>query len=462
MEVEMDEMTTTRSGVSRATGLRASTAVLVVATAAMWIVTGCAGTPVVDDRPVVEGFETGNTEGQTVVDQNALKEFDKAVELYKAAPRTAVPYGQIEAQLKKALQIDANFARAYYNLGVLAQMQGKDDEAITYYQDAYKRDGKSVDPLVNTAVIFLKRGDEAKANDMFLKAVEIEPFNPAARNNLAVYYRKQKDYPKSVVAGRRALAGDSQSLDAYHSLARIYFDLDKYVLARLVCFNALQFDPTHPGIHNMLGLIYLKLNNVTLALKEFRLAVEGDPQYDEAHMNIGAISLSIRDYQTAVNSFNEVIKRRPKDVDALLSLAVAKRSVGDLDGAMAGYKAVLEVAPEHGPAYFNIAVMHHEIYAQEAEDPAVAVKHYQDAIENYRKFLSVDTTAPPEVRKDADQRIGNCTKLIQTQDQLKEMLKMQADMERQQAAEEAAAGGTGGGDGDGGGGDDDGGGDGGQ
>jgi len=149
-------------------------------------------------------------------------------------------------------------------------------------------------------------------------------------------------------------------------------------------------------------------------------------------------------------------------VDALLSLAVAKRSVGDLDGAMAGYKAVLEVAPEHGPAYFNIAVMHHEIYAQEAEDPAVAVKHYQDAIENYRKFLSVDTTAPPEVRKDADQRIGNCTKLIQTQDQLKEMLKMQADMERQQAAEEAAAGGTGGGDGDGGGGDDDGGGDGGQ
>lgn len=388
----------------------------------------------------------GTEAGQTEVKEDAKQHFEEAVKLYEATKKGgAVPYAKIEGLLRDAIASQGNFSRAWYNLGVLAQEQGRDDEALEHYEKAFEADGTNGSPLVNMGMIAWKRGDQEKAFNLFVKAAEAEKFNPDARNNLAVIYRSQGNFPKAVENVRRALAGDSQSLAAYNSLARIYYALEKYDLARLVCFNALQLaENAEPRlaapIHNTLGLILLKLNNVTVALKEFNAAVGIDPDFAEAHMNIGAISLSIRDYDRAIENFQKVSELRGgKDTEALLSLAVAKRGKGDLDAALAGYNHVLELDPKNSWAHFNIAVLNHEIFAQEAENPEKAIEHYNTAIENYREFLRLDTKTPASLRQDTDKRISNCNQLIKTQHQLKGMLKEQADMERLQAEQDKAA-----------------------
>jgi tetratricopeptide (TPR) repeat protein len=120
------------------------------------------------------------------------------------------------------------------------------------------------------------------------------------------------------------------------------------------------------------------------------------------------------------------------DTQALLSLAVAHRSKGELDLAMKGYDKVLEVDERNSSAHFNIAVMNHEIYASETEDPDKAIGYYRKAIEHYREFLSLDSAEDGALRKNADKRISNCVQLIDTQEQLKQMLKEQDAMEQQQ------------------------------
>ena len=400
------------------------------------------GGPGPDIDPTVDG-----TAPKKDLDTKAVKDFEAAVALYEGAAPGAVPYAQIEAKLKSAVDKEDAFASAWFNLGVLAHEQGKQDEAMEYYQKAFERDNTSAAPLVNMAVINIEQGEKDKAFDLLLKATEVEPFTPEGHNNLAVFFRDRKgaqgpDFPKSVEHVRRALAGDSQSMAAYHTLALIYYSIEKYDLARLVCLNALEFDPNNAPIRNVLGLIYLKINNVTLALREFRKAVELEDDFVEAHMNIGSILLSTRDYATAMKHFERVLQLEPKNTEAMLSRAVAHRAMGDLDKAMSGYKEVLSVNGEYAPAHFNIAVMNHEIFAAEATDPDKAIEFYQVAIENYRKYLSLDESSDQEARKDADQRISNCTQLIETQEQLKEMMKDQPPPDD--------GGGEGGGEGEGG------------
>ena len=370
---------------------------------------------------------------QKQVAESARRVFEKAVSLYEQGGKSP-PYAQILGLLEKAVDEDKCFARAHFNMGVVKHEQGEHDDAIDAYKKAHECDGTFAAPLVNMGMIYMEQGEEEKAFAVFERAIAVEEFNPEANVNLAVMFRQraeasenEQDYLQAVNHVRRALAGDSTSVPAYNVLARVYYDLKKYDLARLVCINAQEFEADDPDIHNTLGLIFLKLDNVTLALREFKRVVEVDPDYVEAHMNIGSISLSTRDTATAIKHFEAVLSLNPKHIEAMLSLAVAYRQSGDLDKGMDGYKKVLALDGENAMAHFNIAVMHHEIKAVEAENPDKAIEHYRSAIENYRNFLSFYKGNNAALRQDADKRIGNCTQLIQTQEELKEILKQEKE-----------------------------------
>jgi tetratricopeptide (TPR) repeat protein len=390
---------------------------------------------------------------QKVVDDGARKLFERAVSLYGNTAKGG-DLSKVESLLERAVSKDDCFARAHFNLGVVKQEQGDFDDAIDAYREAHGCDGTFAAPLVNTGIIYMSQGESDKAFEIFERAIGVEEFNPQANINLAVIYRQragaadnQEDYLKAVNHVRRALAGDSTSVPAYNTLARVYFDLGKFDLARLVCLNAMDLEKgeNDPDILNTLGLIFMKLDDVTTALRQFKKAVEANPDYVDAHLNIGSIALSTRDSATAIKHFELVIALEPSHVEANLSLAVAYRQAGELDKGMAGYEKVLTLDAENAQAVFNIAVMHHEIRAAEAPNPDVAVENYRTAIEFYRKFLSYEKRGDTELRQDADRRIANCVQLIEAQEQLKEILKEeQENLKRQEEAakaEEAASAG---------------------
>lgn len=349
------------------------------------------------------------------VAKEARELFDEGVKAYKAGNAS-----QAQRLFEQAIDADETFGAAYFNIGRLYEEKGDDDTARTWYERSAEKGKGFGDGLVNIGRMHLETGRKGEAMALFRKAIKIEPFNGEAHLNLAHDARMRRDFPSAVKHVRTALKEDSQNVLAYEVLARVYYDLGRHELSKLVCQTGLQIQKT-ADLYNTLGLVFLTQDNVRLALGAFEDALKVDAEYAPAHMNIGAITFNYRDYESSYRHFTAVLKQEPENLEAILSKAVSARGLERLDEAEAGYKAVLAKNEAHVGAHYNLGILYQE-YTQKLED---ALKSYEMVLRHERENA--------ELRKDVTSRIQAVRIQIKNMKQLEEMMK-------QQKAQEAAAG----------------------
>ena len=83
---------------------------------------------------------------------------------------------------KKAIQLDPEFGNPYNDIGVYLMQLGKFDDAVPWLQHAKraKRYEPRHFPYLNLGRVFLAKGDEMRALDEFVKALEINPGDEGA------------------------------------------------------------------------------------------------------------------------------------------------------------------------------------------------------------------------------------------------------------------------------------------
>lgn len=397
---------------------------------------------------------------------DAVEEFNAAVEAYKS---DEADLGEVESRLRKAVNIDPNFGKAWFNLGVVLEKQGRLGKAESAYQKSRKAAPKLGDPLVNLGMLAMRRGNTDEAYEYFEKAIEAESFDTTAHNNLSVRYRQQQQWEKAVSHARQALAGDSQNVGAYANLARTYYQMEAYDPARLVLLNALELTKEkgsqahRDDLHNIFGLVELAQNDVSSAISEFSKSLENNGDFVPARMNLGAVMLNVRDFEAASKHFTKVLDLQPEHTEARISLAVAERSMGNLNEARAIYREILDDHPEHPMVHYNLAVLEHEHLARKASqgagetapEGAVAqmdwtignlqesVDHYDKAIDFYRNFLNYAGEEMAEQRQEAKNRIDEVTKLRQaTREQIPELKKQKTQLQQSDGSSGSEAGGS--------------------
>ena len=78
---------------------------------------------------------------------------------------------------EKAIQINPNFANAYYNLGTILNELGESQKAISCYEKAIQINPNYIDAHNNLGLHLNKLGESQKAINCFEKAIKIEPEN---------------------------------------------------------------------------------------------------------------------------------------------------------------------------------------------------------------------------------------------------------------------------------------------
>lgn len=397
----------------------------------------CGGGPTPTTGNGAIGNNTGDPDQQTPdeppppppVAKEAKPLFEDGVKAYKAGN-----HSQAIQFFEQAIDVDDTFGAAYFNIGRIHEEQGRLDEARTWYERSADKGKDFGDGLVNLGRLAMEKGDKGEAMGLFRKAIEVEPFNGEAHLNLAQDARSRRDFANAVKRVRTALKENSQNVKAYEVLARVYYDLGRFELSKLVCLTGIEIQKT-PDLHNTLGLVHLEQDNVTLALGAFEDALKADNGYWPAHMNVGAITFGYRDYESSYRHFDEVLKKKPDHLQAMLSKAVAARGLNRLDEAEAGYKAVLAKDETYVGAHYNLGILYQE-YTQKLED---SIKSYEMVLRHERENA--------DLRKDVTQRIQAVRIQIENMKQLEEMMRQQ---KAQEAAEAAQGGGDAGGDGGGG------------
>ena len=142
----------------------------------------------------------------------ANKDFDsamrKAQQELSRAPNAAVSHylvgkvqtamrslDQAESSMSKALELDANFARAYDGLISIYVARGKLPEAISRLESLSAKDPKNTAALLMSAMLYEQTKDFDKARDAYEKLLANSPDFVSALNNLAYLYATHFNQP---------------------------------------------------------------------------------------------------------------------------------------------------------------------------------------------------------------------------------------------------------------------------
>lgn len=110
-----------------------------------------------------------------------------------------------QLMLGKALELDAKDPAVYNALALLAQRQGKAQEAFERYDQAASLDPSYIDARFNKATVLLDAGDYARAKVELASIVQKRQDDHAAWVSLGVAHRGLKEFPEARKAFERVI-----------------------------------------------------------------------------------------------------------------------------------------------------------------------------------------------------------------------------------------------------------------
>jgi tetratricopeptide (TPR) repeat protein len=166
---------------------------------------------------------------------------------------------------------------AHFYLGLVADAQGENQEAVSQYQAALKNNPNDSKVYNKLGLMLDKTGKLDGAIAYLQKSVELEPSNTVARFNLGVALMQQGNY--------------SRGLQELGEVLRLH--------------------PHDAATHFVMGFAYLYMKRIDEAVARFRQGLRYKPDDAEAHFGLGSALSIQRKREDAVAELREALRLRP-------------------------------------------------------------------------------------------------------------------------------------------------------
>jgi Flp pilus assembly protein TadD len=314
---------------------------------------GCKTTQAVGPEVGVEGPKvtqqtaTNAADVQPQISSKAKLLFEDALKAYDAQKKAKTfDYVALEKKFSAAVDADSNLAEAEYNLGVLAEKQGKTQAAISHYKSALATRPTLKQAAENLAVIAQNSGDEKTAVQIYEDIQKNYPDDASSRARLGEIYRRKGDQEKALEMSREALFRDPKTIQAYKTMMLVHYEQKQYALAKLIALRASKIDEGDPEMAYLLGLISLQEKDTVKARAQFKKALDGRADFLPAHYQLVKMAFAQEDYQGAEEHLRKILQANGNNPEALMNLGVAYKGMGQLDKAMATYDEAQKLKPD--------------------------------------------------------------------------------------------------------------------
>lgn len=195
--------------------------------------------------------------------------------------------------------------------------------------------------VVNTASDLLKKNQYAAAVVEWSKALELEPDEAPAHNNLGLALVETGKVEEGMEHYRRAL----------------------------------ELSPGYPEAHNNLGSALVRGRRLPEAVGQFENALESNPDHARAHVNLGAALAQMGRIDEALPHLQRALELLPDDAEAHTNLGLALAMKGQLDAAIPHLETALAANPASFERQFNLA----RILAAQGKFDA-AIPHFEQSV----------------------------------------------------------------------------------
>jgi len=174
--------------------------------------------------------------------------------------------------------------------------------------------------LVDSAVVDLTQGRTDDAIKKLEKAIEINPYNYDAYDNLGVAYMRK-----------------SRLRDAVSTLTK-----------------AIKLNPLKPLQYRNLGETYLGLGEIDSAIKNYEMAKKREPNDFVTYSRLGLCYQIKGAFEKAVDSYRKALDLNPDFVSGYYSLGALLLKLNQVDDAIICFSQAVELKPEHALARFGL------------------------------------------------------------------------------------------------------------
>ncbi|MDB9339432.1 FkbM family methyltransferase [Nodularia spumigena] len=224
----------------------------------------------------------------------------------------------------RALSIQPQLAKSYYNLGFVYEQQDEWEKAINNYSHAVTINPNYIKAHYRLGLIFKRQKDFGKAIEQFSQVLQLDPKNQAAKFNLALLWQQ------------------GEGADFILTL------LDQTELELL---------PQLTEQINDTGAMLVRQGKWEQAKNCFQFVIELDPDYVLSHYNLAGVLQNQKQYPEAIYSYRRALKIDSNYLDALKNLGYVYYKNGQSDLAQECFHNILQLDPNHADTYELLGFM---------------------------------------------------------------------------------------------------------
>ena len=244
-----------------------------------------------------------------------------------------------------------------FNKALIAQQEGKIDEAENLYRDILKIEPTNLHANHNLGVIELSKNNAEIASLLFKKTITIKPDYVEAYSNLGVTLEKLSRFEEAEKVYKKAIELKPDYAEAHFNLGNTLKALKKMDEAEKVYKKAIKLKPNYAEIYYNLGRILEDLGRLNESVASFKKAIENKPKYFEAYNNLGNISKKLDKLDDAEKNYKKAIELNPKFSIAYNNLGSILADYGKLEESELILKKAIELNPDLIDAHNNLGVV---------------------------------------------------------------------------------------------------------
>ena len=320
------------------------------------LATACATSAPAEKAPAAP--VTAAPAGPSTPNSRAMLLFEDATKAAEAQAKSGQrDDAALERRFQAVQQADPTFAEADYNLGVLAERQGKRDQAFALYRSALQKKPSLKPAAEGLARLTRAQGDLASAIAQQSDVARAFPDDAESRAQLAELYRLTGDHDRAQEMSRQALIRDPKNLDAYKTLIRGNLDRKQFAMAELVGVRALKISTTDPDLYLAIGDVQMAKGAADKAAAQYQKAIEASPSFVPARLALARLALKDEDFAAAEKHLSRAVADGGGTAEVHLDLGVAYRGLGQPDKALAEYDAAEKLQPKLAAVYLNRGIV---------------------------------------------------------------------------------------------------------
>jgi len=233
----------------------------------------------------------------------------------------------------------------------------------------------------------------SSSEDLFKKAIDLNPKNDKACFDLGWIYQEQGDFFRAEELFKRSADLNPKNYKVYMQLGWLYREFNRLQQAEDSFRKAIELDPKNDDAYVGFGWFCLVTGKSLQADEPFKKAIELNPRNHDAYVGLGQFYLNQNKFSQAEDLFKKAVDLNPKDVNVYLGLGWIYRVQGKFSQAEDSFKKAIDLIPQNELSNGAISGLYEEIgkpeLAKEYAEKVNRLGYYRVTVDNYRKLKEI-------------------------------------------------------------------------